>query len=411
MIPDFSLDKNFWRKFTKTYWNRRPTVIRAPFRKAIVTPSEVFRAVVSVRRRLRQPTDDFAFYLGQRRMVMDRDLDHWFPCEQDASIEQYLAKLKRTPARGQLTIFVSNFQVELGWSFLGRLRQFLKGFYEIEGVPSDRAEVDLFLGNYRRTAVGVHRDSADVFCFVVDGRKRIRAWPANIIRSSSPISGPVSYDEHLVKRSVCLEGEPGDIIYWPSSYWHVAESDGWFGISLSLGLYYGSAVSRALAQNLEARTREILGSRNSIVSLPFSTTRVAPDLASVAPHVEYESGRLKRELTCFWMERITSYGFARTPPPRRRVPLRTGKAVRANPALPILCRKFNQDLVISANGRSVVVPHHRELVKLIRSLACGQVCELADLLRAGRQKPPPLFRKRVLDALQFLLDERALEYA
>lgn len=410
MVPDFSLDSNFWRKFRKTYWNRRPTVIRAPFRKAIVSPAEVFRAVVSARQRLHKSADDFSFFLGQRRIVMDRDLDRWFPCAQDASFERYLAKLKRTPANGQFTIFVSNFQVELGWSFLGRIRQFLKGFYEIEGVPSDRAEVDLFLGNYRRTATGVHRDSADVFCFVADGRKRIRAWPANTIQSSSPISGPAPY-EHLVRRSVFLEGEPGDIIYWPSSYWHVAESDGWFAISLSLGLYYGNAVSRALAQNLETRTRKILGSRNSIVSLPFSTTRVAPDLTSVAPHVECEAGLQKRELTRFWMERITSYGFTRTPPPRRHVPLRTGKAVRANPALPILCRKFSQDIVISANGRSVTIAHHRDLVKLIRSLAGGKVCRLGDLLQVGRQNPRSLFRKRVRDALQFLLDARALEYA
>jgi len=409
IVPDFSLDKNFWRRFVKTYWNRRPTVIRAPFRSSIVTPAEVFRAVASATRRLREPTDDFSFRLDTGRVVLDADLDRWLPRIEDGSIERYFSRIGRTAAGQQFAIFVSDFQIELGWVFFNRLQEFLKGFYEIEGVPAGRAEVDLFCGNYRRTHTGVHRDSADVFCFVVEGRKRIRAWPADAVPSSSPVTGPASYGRFL-KQSICLEGEPGDIIYWPSSYWHVAESRGRLGSSLSLGLYYGCGLARTMTPGLEAGSREILGGNKAIDSLPFSNRRGLLHLASSAERVGRESERLTRGIMRFWMERITGYGFARIPRPRGRVPLRVGQAVRANPASPILCRKFNDDLVISANGRSIAISNNRNVVELIRALNRGKAGRMADLLAAGQRKRKWSSRG-VRRALMFLLDVRAVEYA
>jgi 50S ribosomal protein L16 3-hydroxylase len=409
MVPDFSLDKNFWRRFARTYWNRRPTVIRAPFRNSIVTPAEVFRAVASATRRLREPTDDFSFRLDTGRVVLDADLDRWIPRAEDVSIERYFSRIGRSAAGRQFAIFVSDFQIELGWVFFTRLQQFLKGLYEIEGVPANRAEVDLFFGNYRRTHTGVHRDSADVFCFVVDGRKCIRAWPADAVPSSSPVAGPASYGRFL-NRSICLEGEPGDIIYWPSSYWHVAESGGRLGSSLSLGLYYGSGLARTIVPGLEAGSREILGGDKAKGSLPFSDQRAMLYLASSAERLGRESERLTRGLMRFWMDRITGYGFARIPRARGRVPLRLGQAVRANPASPILCRKFNHDLVVSANGRSIAISYHRNVVELIRTLNRGQDCLITDLLEEDqrRQQRPS---RGVRRALMFLLDVRAVEYA
>ena len=409
MIDDFSLDKNFWRRFTKAKWNRKPTVIPAPFRSPIVTSADVFRAVVSASRRLREPTDDFSFRLKKGRLVLDKDLDRWVPRAEDGSIKSYVSRIGRRRAGRQFSIFVSDFQLELGWAFFSRLQQFLKGLYEIEGVPSGRAEVDLFMGNYRRTHSSVHRDSADVFCFVVDGRKHIRAWPADAISSSSPVTGPSQYMRFL-GQSIWLEGNPGDIIYWPSSYWHVAESGGWFGSSLSLGLYYGSDLVQALAPGLEAGSREIFGNKKPIASLPFSNRRVPASLVSVAERVGRESGTVTRALMCFWMQRITGYGFERIPRVRGHVLLRAGKSVRANGSSLILSRKIGNHLVIAANGQSIVVPCHRNVENLIGTLNYRRACPIADLLtarRRGRQRST----RTVREVLKFLLNARALEYA
>jgi hypothetical protein len=407
MSYDFSLGKDFWRGFTRTYWNRKPTVIRAPFQEPIVTPAEVFRGVVAARRRLRQPTDDFKLLIGGRRIVLD--LDRWLPRAQDVSLERYHARLKRAGARGELGSNAIDFQDELGWTFYNRLRQFLRGLYEIAGVPP-RAEAELFLGNYRRTPSGVHRDQADIFCFAIEGKKCFRLWPAEAIRSSSPETGPVPYENHL-KRSVCVEGMPGAIFYWPSSYWHIAESGGQLGSSLSVGLFYGFSFSRAIAASMGEWSREVDGDgRDPIGSLPFSKSKVSPELALIAQRAEGRPGRLTQRLMRRWLEQTTGYGFDRIPRVTGRAP-QLARRVRANPISPVLHWKFNGDLVISVNGRSIAVAYHPGIVRMLSRLNRGTPCEVKDLLRFGGRRPRREARQALRRTWKFLLDERALESA
>ena len=62
-------------------------------------------------------------------------------------------------------------------------------------------------------------------------------WPEEFFQDGD-------HDAHLdsdfqyfvVTQIFVLEGEPGDVIYWPSGYWHVGESVGGLSISLSLAL-------------------------------------------------------------------------------------------------------------------------------------------------------------------------------
>lgn len=405
MSTDFSVDKAFWRTFTKTYWNRRPTVIRAPFPVPIVTPAEVFRGLVATRRRLREPRDDMELRIGGQRVVLG--LDRWFPQAKDLSLEGYQARLKRAGRDGQLALLVNDFQEELGCAFYDRLRQFLQGLYEITGVPP-HAEVDLFLGNYRRTPAGVHRDEADVFCFVVDGKKRFRLWPGKAFRSISLRYGPAPY-ENFMKRSFCLEGGPGDILYWPASYWHVAESDGRLVSSLTLALYHGYSIFGAILKNISEWYREIGGDeRDPIGSLPFSKLTVPTELTSTAQAAEGRPGRLTERLMRCWMDRITGYGFDRIPRVRGGAVRLKGR-LRGSPISPILRWKFNGRLVISANGRSMATTYDRQIVRLLDRVSRGTVCEVADLLKAGGRKSRRFPGQALRRTLKFLLEERALE--
>jgi hypothetical protein len=340
---------------------------------------------------------------------MEADLDRCLPRAKDGSIERYLARLKRASA-GEIAIYVNNFQAELGWAFFKRLRQFLKGLYEITGVPADLVEVDLFLGNYRRTPAGVHRDAAHVFCFIVEGRKRIRAWRADAIRSRSPRKGPMPYQDYL-KDSVCLEGEAGDILYWPSSYWHIAESDGRPESSLSLGLYHGAPLIQAMAHNLQKWACDIAGDDEPIDLLPFSNGLIPSQVAAAAKRAWSDPVRLRRQLARYWMERITGYGFDQIPRSRGHVPLRPSRVVRADPTSPILFSKFDQDMVVSANGRSITVRYHNDVEKFIRTLTQGKACAIATLLRTTTRESRGSSRQAARKILRFLLDERALVYA
>jgi 50S ribosomal protein L16 3-hydroxylase len=399
-------DGSFWKEFRRAYWNRTPTVIRRPFREPVVTPANVFRGVVEARRRLREPNDDLTFLLGKRRVVMPVDLERLWPREEDGSIEGYHRRIESGGEREKFALNVTDFQLELGWRFFDRLRNFLKGLYEIEGAPP-LAQVNLFFGNYRRTGAGVHRDSADIFCFVVEGRKRMRLWAEEQIRSGSPRSGPTPYEEY-VEGSICLEGDPGDIIYWPASYWHVAESDGGLGSSLSLSLYYGYALYSAMTEEIGEWSREAMKHRyDPVGALPFSGGPVLPELARVAKRMEGKPGQIERRLVRRWMERTTGYGFEEIPQAEGEGRVRAGR-LRANPVSPVLWRKFGADLVISANGRSIVAEYDRELVKWLEALGGGRAVETARMMSGGgRSSGRDAAIRRVL---RFLLKERAVEY-
>jgi 50S ribosomal protein L16 3-hydroxylase len=403
--PSFSLDKSFWRSFAKTYWGRKPTVIRAPFSMPIVSPDEVFRGLLAVRRRLNEPRDDFDLHIAGRRVVLD--LERWLPRTSDGSLAAYQARLKRDGQSGQLALLVNEFQSELSWTFYNRLRQFLHGLYEFVGVPG-RAELDLFTGNYRRTPLGVHRDEAEVFVFVVEGRKQFRLWPKEAFRSRSPKYGPGPYAKYA-NGSILLGGDPGDILFWPSGYWHVAESDGQLVSALSLGLYYGYAVSVALMRNIAGWNREIAGDdRDPIASLPFVNSRVPPELAAIAARAEGRPGRLTQRLMRCWMERITGHGFERVPRPSGDAMRAMNGTVRANPISPILHWKSNGDLVIAASGKSIAVPYQSEVVRFLDRVCGGSVCVLPELRRTGERKSPSardVFRR----SIKFLLEQRALE--
>jgi 50S ribosomal protein L16 3-hydroxylase len=403
MAGEFSLDKLFWRTFTSVYWNRKPVVLRAPFPKPIVSAAEVFRAAVAAARRLREPTDDVALIAGKHRVVLRRELRRWLPRSRDASLHGYLDRLRAAGAGREVAFFVSDFQVELGWTVFGRLREFLADLYRFVGVPAVRAELDLFFGNYRRTRTGVHRDSADVFCIVVQGRKRIRAWPARALDSGSPNTGPASYADFL-PHSVVLEGGPGDILYWPSSYWHIAESDGRAGSSLSLGLYYGGSLGGALSDTLQTRPQEMFGNDPQMRALPFTASGVAARLAPVAARAERAARPLTGALLRHWIERISACGFARLPQPSGRRSPRLGKRLCAEPGVPILYVEFHGKLLVSANGRSVVVPFRREVLDFLRTLSRGGSYWVDAVPAPQRRKSQEPLRR----AVRFLSSANAL---
>jgi 50S ribosomal protein L16 3-hydroxylase len=235
----------FWSRFVRRFWGRRPTVIRQPFARAIASPAEVFAGMVAAADRVRTEDHDFALTIDGVRV--GADVERWLPRRKDGSLEGLAARISADLRGSDFAMFVRAFQLELGWEFWRRVRGFLRGLYVRVGLPADRAEVDLFSGSYPRSRSGIHRDSADVFCFVVDGRKRIRVWPRTAFSENSYWYG-VGAGRRPRAGSTCLDGEPGDILYWPSSYWHVGESRGGTVSSLSLGLYPRDSLAATAAR-------------------------------------------------------------------------------------------------------------------------------------------------------------------
>lgn len=162
----------------------------------------------------------------------------------DPSIEAYVERLARAHGANEITCIAKDLEIsnERIWFPCAR---FLTALYAAVGFPAGNASLALFAGKYGRTPFGCHKDVDDVITYVIAGRKRFLVWPYEVVANHLRLPADVrhhsvtleKFDYSVLRESaVVLEGEPGDLLYWPWDHWHVAESDGQLTASLSLGI-------------------------------------------------------------------------------------------------------------------------------------------------------------------------------
>jgi hypothetical protein len=394
----YDLEPDFWSDFVRRFWGRRPTVIRQPFARAIASPAEVFAAMVAATDRLHTEDHDFAFSIDGARV--GADVDRWLPRKKDRSLEGLAGRIDADLQGSSFAVFIRAFQLELGWEFWRRVRGFLGGLYARVGLPAHRAEVDLFAGSYPKTRSGIHLDSGDVFCFVIEGHKRIRVWP----RSAFPEGGSWygrGGGRGRPARSRCLDGEAGDVLYWPSSYWHVGESRGGIVSSLSLGLYLQDSLAQTAARLVADEAARELGPDAFVDSLPSSVGRLKATPPRALRVFERASRNLAVTLLRRRMEQVTGYAFEHVPLPAARGRFRASGLYVADRAFPIVWRSIGGTAIIAANGRSIALPRSKTLRRMIDALNRGAPVSLSRRTDAA----DPYLR----EVLRFLVFTGAIE--
>ncbi len=171
---------------------------------------------------------------------------HDLPRADETSMAQYLARLDRRFAPNRFGVQFRSMEREwIMWSRFSAIARELQGLLKL---GAGRMDLVGFLGNYRRTAFGVHKDSQHVFTFVVAGRKRMLLWPIEAFAGRSEVpDNPALKQAGLFaltktefararKKAIVLEARPGDLMYWPPSYWHCADPTPGVGITVTLGV-------------------------------------------------------------------------------------------------------------------------------------------------------------------------------
>jgi hypothetical protein len=189
-----------------------------------------------------------------------------------------------------------------------------------------------YLGNVLRLSAGetilVFNGHDGEWRAEIEGRKRLRVWPSEVLRRQGVVTHSLDY-ERFLDDSVALEGEPGDVIYWPSNYWHIGESvDGGLAVSLSLAIFLNDELPVDLspaAEIVEERLGAYRGAktfplnprrlRGSVRKLPRMSERVAGAL-----HKAGQDRQLQQALQVDWMNSVTRFGLARVSPPLPRPP-------------------------------------------------------------------------------------------
>lgn len=298
------------------------------------------------------------------------------PRLEDRTLDGYAARMEEAcPGRGY-AILLSDYH-RLRVEHWRRLRDFFGSFFSEAGLPPGGTVADIFVGNDARTPLGVHRDTLSVFTSVVTGRKRLLVWPAHVFEGVDPRT--VDYSKYLDDATL-LEGEAGDLFYWPSSHWHIAESSGGLTATLALGEFRDSA--QAVVHDDMARY--VAGGRARTKGpADVASARIRSGLAQTLPDglrlaSENLSEQLRRRVVTRWVERLSNHGLS--PPPLRHDELAVDDTILCPSRHPIVMLADGPTLLLGACGRALPVPAFPQLVALVEELNAGAPARVDALL-------------------------------
>jgi hypothetical protein len=193
------------------------------------------------------------------------------------------------------------------------------------------------------------------------------------------------YEPHL-DNSVLLEGAPGDILFWPASYWHVGEASGTVQASLSLGLHFSDElkrrVNRFYSSHIDTACRaDALFTKRRFGPATDSPAKLARDLAREVKRDVTSINRVRKsvvrgpsqvDILRRYLEGLSGFAFYKKLPPFTNARLRGAERVRVDKRMPIRWHKRGKSLIIAVAGRSAVVPFAPELRSLLVALNTGR---------------------------------------
>lgn len=420
-MPRIEVAKRFdWDTFVRRYWNKRPVLYKGTSASPFEAEDVFDAAAGATRSYLKQSysadsRSNLQFTIDRQQQLV---LKPWLPYESDGSLEAYEARiLGRLGSRKYALIIASLYSS--GFRLWAKERAFFSELWRRVGMPLSGAITTLFHGNYEHSPVGVHLDRFTTFLFALKGRKRMRFWPKK--PWSAPVSTILDYAPYL-KESFVAEVEPGDILYWPSSYYHVGESAGdEVATSVNVGIprtehhtvYYADELLRgtidetALSEQEWRHTRlakvdasplarGVLGRKGP---LPPELPRAILEAVSAFRDVSRRRETLSH-IQATWLKRLTSGGFEPVPPPARRGRLKDEDRIWVDPRFPIL---FEQERagqwICSANGHALTgAGNAKAVARLFQTLNSGQEIRVGELLRPLRSRGESM--RAVLERLQ-----------
>ncbi|WP_257447828.1 cupin domain-containing protein [Archangium lipolyticum] len=400
-MPRIEISTTFdWDTFVRRYWNKRPVLYKgtsaSPFE-----PGDVFDAATGAARsylRSSHAPDSLPhlqFTIDRLQQVF---LAPWLPRESDGSLEAYDARLAPRLGDRRYALIVTRLHAS-GFGLWARERAFFSELWRRVGIPMTGGITTLFHGNYEHSPVGVHLDRFTTFLFALHGRKRMRFWPKKPWKE--PVSTILDYEPYL-KDSFVAEVEPGDILYWPSSYYHVGESAGRgvatsvnVGIPISehLSVYdvhdllrgFGDeSASTGPAKGASPLARGVLSEEGILSSeLPRALMESVGELRGLSRPRE-----VRRQLRTTWLKRLSAAGFEPVPPPARGGRLKDEDRVRGDPRFPILLEpEGTEHWICSANGHALLGAGRVEAVaRMFETLSSGREVPVGELLRSFRSR-------------------------
>jgi cupin superfamily protein len=387
-VGEFALGPDFWARFGQRYWGRRPVVLRRALARPLLTTEEAFEGLVSAADRYRARRRAAPINFCIEHAVIQADVGLHLPAASDGSLTVYAERVSRQIDGRRFGVVAEDIQRDDARLWL-RLREFVRDLYTVTGWPGEKAKSSVFLGNYRTTPFGVHRDPSAVFTFILHGRKRLLAWPPAFFDGKEDMTNRIGYERYR-REAVILEGEPGDIVYLPAGHWHTGEDAGGLAMTVTLTLFMEPRASSSLV----ALTQQLVNGRVATVNRTVAETlrpgRRTPSRTGLARTARQAAHALRSlcrgpeldlSLASYWLDYATAAGFIAVPDPSPRRPLPEGAIVRGDRDHPIMWLAPGLgEIVCSANGHAFVLTKSAQLVGVLRRINSGAPCRVRDLI-------------------------------
>lgn len=389
------LDQKFWSDFARNYWEKKPLHLKN-VKSALLEMSDdaIFDLLVLYSdrcRKLKNP-EGFKFYIDGMK-AYDEDVLQVLPVKKDKSLAGYHARMQKVFSDYCLVcdeLLKSNVQYQ------DLLTDFTDELYRHVGFPNRFSEMGLYLGNYRKTPFGVHVDNCGVFSFPVAGVKKFRLWKPNYVKKNPGLDRAFNYNRYK-KDSLLLTASPGDMTYWPSSAWHIAESDGSFSATWSLGVWVDKPQRELFSEALQGLLNAKLGDMGLAPMTQFKSLHAPTGEVQQLPESYQESLKILQSLTSMelqetllksWMIQISQQGFKNIPlvnfqvTPNSQIQLRSQRAKILWQKSPVK----QTTVFLSFGGILIETSLKGGLLALIKALNAGESHRVKDFLKGPTQR-------------------------
>lgn len=360
-------------------WTRRPCVVGGLGELGSVDVYGLCSRIgAAVRAGAHRRPDDVKLFTAP---PVPTELASYLPEPAEKDFSTYAARVSRE--LGKDWSFVLNSAQAVSLELYRHARDVLVQLRETEaGLPAGVSDCFIVAGSYSTGPTQIHKDTADVFLFVAEGVKTMLLWPYDVLsghaaQDADPLHNYVALkiDPSAVNaRPLRLTGGPGDVLYWPSSYWHCAESNGRPSLSLHLAAHryrdmapvWAGAFARAGvgAGTLWESTERAIGG----TGLTFGKNAANAATSAV------QQWSLTRHSTA---------NFEILPDLDSRVPPERGVhrvvAAQRSPISWAVDAGRATDVIVAANGRSFRLPARDETISLLTALASLKAGAVLDL--------------------------------
>lgn len=377
-LNDQPLDDAFWARFADELWEQRPCVLRRAMPAGLASEAELMQALCEASHGDSRSDSSLRLYRGTA--MEHGQHDALFPLRADASLDAWAARV-RAELEGEGFLLALNGLQRFSRPLWHRARALLAPLASHLGHALEGVDVDAFVGWYDATPEGVHKDAASNFMLVTRGPKTMQLWPAGAFSDPGARRDELHATAQAAAREpgVTVEVWPGDVLYWPSSAWHVGLSPHGPTACINLPIYveprHHADLLAALRTALEAdgparapqRAPGIEG-LHAGVAADLARARALLDGARDDPDApDVHDLLLDRRL-----RRRSADGFERVPPPHPEAPLPRGCRVVRHPGGHLAwARTRSGELLCAGQGHSLILPDHPALVALLERLESG----------------------------------------